>query len=224
MSERAITRDAVAVGLAVGAYGLGFGAIAATSGLNTWQAVLLSAGMFTGASQFALVGVLGSGGGAAVAVAGAFLLGLRNTAYALRMQQLLRPRGLRRLAAAQLTIDESTAMALGHESTGEGAGRRAFWATGVSVFVCWNVATLLGALAVGSVADPAAWGLDAAVPAGFLALLWPQVRSRPTLAAALLGAAIALIAAPLLPPGVPILLAGLGAVLLAVAVTHRGAP
>lgn len=221
MSDRAITRDAVAIGMAVGAYGLGFGAIAATSGLSIPQTMLLSAAMFTGASQFALVGVLGSGGSAGVAIAAAFLLGLRNTAYALRMQQLLRPHGARRLAAAHLTIDESTAMALAHERSGAAAARRAFWTTGVAVYICWNAATLIGCLVVSVIADPAAWGLDAAVAAGFLALLWPQLRSRPALAAALLGAAIALLATPGLPPGLPILLAGAGGALLAVAVSRR---
>jgi predicted branched-subunit amino acid permease len=224
LSASAIDRDAIAIGVAVGAYGLSFGAIAVSSGLSVGQSVVLSAGMFTGASQFAMVGVLGAGGGAAVAVASAFLLGLRNTAYALRMRQLLVPQGLTRLAAAQLTIDESTAMALGHAPNSPQAARRAFWATGISVFVCWNLATLAGALAAGAIADPAAWGLDAAVPAGFLALLWPQVRSRPAAAAAALGAVLALLLTPIAPPGVPVLLAGVAAIALAAAMPDAERP
>jgi predicted branched-subunit amino acid permease len=115
-------------------------------------------------------------------------------------------------------------MALGHAPNSPQAARRAFWATGISVFVCWNLATLAGALAAGAIADPAAWGLDAAVPAGFLALLWPQVRSRPAAAAAALGAVLALLLTPIAPPGVPVLLAGVAAIALAAAMPDAERP
>lgn len=205
-ARRAVVRDAVGIGLAVGAYGLSFGAAAVTAGLSTLQAAALSLLMFTGASQFALVGVLGAGGGVPAAVAGALLLGSRNTLYAVRLSALLPVRGPRRLVAAQLTIDESTGMATaappGHAAT-------AFWATGAIIYVLWNLATVLGALGAARLGDPAVLGLDAAVPAAFLALLAPQVRERRALAVAVSGALVALLAVPLVPPGVPVLLAGL---------------
>ncbi len=165
--------------------------------------------MFTGASQFALVGVLGAGGGALAAVAGAALLGTRNLLYAVRLADLLRLSGGRRALAAQVTIDESTAMATGAPPALAGL---AFWATGASVYVLWNLATLLGALGAG-VVDTAALGLDAAVGAAFLGLLAPQVRDRPALVTALGGAALAALAVPVTPPGVPVLLAGLAVAL-----------
>ena len=204
-------RDALGIGLAVGAYGLSFGAAAVTAGLSVLQACALSLLVFTGASQFALVGVLGAGGSAVSAVAGAALLGTRNLLYAVRLADLLRLRGPRRVLAAQLTIDESTAMATGAPA---GLHGTAFWATGASVYVLWNLATLLGALGAG-VVDTTALGLDAAVGAAFLGLLAPQVRDRPALRVALGGAAVALVAVPLTPAGVPVLLAGV-AVLLGV--------
>ncbi|MCW2666231.1 MAG: branched-chain amino acid transporter permease, partial [Frankiales bacterium] len=173
-AQRAVLRDALGVGVAVGAYGLSFGAAAVSAGLSTAQACALSLLLFTGASQFALVGVLGAGGTALAAVASALLLGSRNTLYAVRLSALLPLRGPRQLLAAQLTIDESTAMATGGER--EHAGL-AFWATGVSVYLLWNLATLLGALGA-AVVDPRALGLDAAVGAAFLALLAPQLRDR----------------------------------------------
>jgi predicted branched-subunit amino acid permease len=162
--------------------------------------------MFTGASQFALVGVLGAGGSAAAAVAGALLLGSRNTLYGVRMATLVPERGSRRLAAAQLTIDESTGMAT---AAPEGHARTAFWATGLSVFVFWNLFTLLGAAGAARLGDPAALGLDALVPAAFLALLWPQLVSRSRAALAAGGALVALVALPFVPAGVPVLLAAL---------------
>ena len=173
------------------------------------QACALSLLMFTGASQFALVGVLGAGGGVLSAVAGAALLGTRNLLYAVRLADLLRLRGLRRLVAAQLTIDESTAMATGAAPGLAGVG---FWATGAAVYGLWNAATLLGALGAG-VVDTRALGLDAAVGAAFLGLLVPQVRDRSAAGVAVCGAAIAVLVVPVTPPGVPVLLAGLAALL-----------
>ena len=125
--------------------------------------------MFTGASQFAFVGLIG--GGAAAAVATALLLGARNSLYGLRLAPFLRPRAV----AAHFVIDESAAMAV--RDTPADA-RLGFWSTGLAVFACWNLATLLGALGGAALSDPRALGLDAAAPAGFLALLAPQLRGR----------------------------------------------
>jgi predicted branched-subunit amino acid permease len=202
---RSIRRDALGVGVATGAYGLSFGAIAVAAGFSVAQACALSLLAFTGASQFALVG---AGGAAFSGVATAVLLGSRNALYALRLGPLLRPR--RRAVAAHLVIDESTAMALAQPAPE--AAREAFWATGVSVFVLWNVATLAGALAGESLGDPRSLGLDAAVAAAFLALLWPRLTtSRARLVAA--GAAVlALGVTPYVAAGVPVLAAALVAV------------
>lgn len=212
-ARRAVIRDGVVIGVAVGAYGLSFGAAAVTAGLSTLQACTLSLLLFTGASQFALVGVLGAGGSAVAAVAGALLLGTRNTLYAVRLSTLLPVRGPRRAVAAQLTIDESTAIAT---AAPDGLAATGFWATGISVYVLWNLATLLGALGATRLGDPAVLGLDAAVPAAFLALLAPQVRDRQRLAVAAAGALVALLAVPFTPAGVPVLLAGLALVPLLV--------
>ena len=198
-------RNAVGIGVAVGAYGLSFGAAAVAAGLSTLQACALSLLMFTGASQFAAVGVLGAGGTVLAAVASALLLGTRNTLYAVRLASLVPTRWPRRLVAAQLTIDESTGMATAAPA---GLAATGFWATGASVYVLWNLATLLGALGAARLSDPGVLGLDAAVPAAFLALLWPQLRDRGTVALAVAGALVAVIAVPLTPPGVPVLLAG----------------
>ena len=142
----------------------------------------------------------------AAGVAGALLLGTRNTLYAVRLATLVPTRGPRRVLAAQLTIDETTAMATGAPA---GLSRTAFWATGVSVYLLWNLATLLGALGAARLGDPLVLGLDAAVPAAFLALLAPQVRDRNALALAVAGALVAALAIPATPAGVPVLLAAL---------------
>ncbi len=207
-----ILRNAAGIGVATGAYALSFGAVATTAGLSVLQTCALSLAMFTGASQYALVGVVGSGGGALAAAATAVLLGTRNAFYGLRLASLLGVRGPRRLLAAQLVIDESTAMSLGHDSCR--ANRLGFWATGVSVYVLWNLGTLVGALGAHALANPRAVGLDAAAPAAFLALLAPRIRTRSALAVAIVAAAIAMASVPFLPIGGPVLVAALVAIVV----------
>ncbi len=208
-TRQSVIRDSLGVGLATGAYGVSFGAISSAAHLSVLQTCALSALMFTGASQFALVGVLGSGGGALTAALTAALLGSRNALYGLRLSALLDLRGWRRPLAAQLVIDESTAMGTGR--TSEELGRLGFWATGAAVFAFWNLGTLAGALGARALSDPRVYGLDAAVPAAFLALLGPRLSSSRGRGVGLAAAALALLAATLLPVGVPVLLAGLAA-------------
>jgi 4-azaleucine resistance transporter AzlC len=219
--HRAIVRDGVAVGVATGAYGISFGAISVTSGLDVWQTCALSLLVFTGASQFALIGVIGAGGAPLSGAVTALLLGTRNTLYGLRLAPLLAWAGWRRLAAAHLVIDESTAMSVNRES--RPAARVGFLSTGLSVFVLWNLATFIGAFGGRSLGDPRTFGLDAAVGAAFLALLWPRLRDRRNQLVALLGAAVALALIPLTAAGVPVLAAG-GVALLVGAVSRRADP
>jgi predicted branched-subunit amino acid permease len=204
-----IVRTAVSVGVASGAYGVSVGALGVAAGLSVTQTCALSLLMFTGGSQFALVGALGGGGSLLSGALSAVLLGARNGVYGVRLAPLLRVRGAQRLLAAHLVIDESTAVALGGEVHGVRAGRLGFWATGLSVFVLWNAATLLGALAGSEVGDPRDFGLDAAAPAAFMAMLAPRLRDRPTWTIAVVAALVAVAVVPLVPAGVPVLVAAL---------------
>ena len=207
----ATLRDAIGLGAAVGLYGVAFGAAAVGAGLGPWQALTMSALMFTGASQFALVGVLGAGGGAFAAVGSALLLGTRNTVYGVRLAPLLAPRSrLRRTAAAHWVIDETTAMAVA--APDRELGRLAFWVTGATIYLGWNATTLVGALGAGALGETAQAALDSIVPAAFLALLWPRLRRGAPEAAvqrrvALGGAVIALALTPFVPAGVQVVLA-----------------
>lgn len=216
-SRNKILRDAIGIGIGVATYGLSFGALGTATGLSLIETQLLSLLMFTGGSQFALVGTFAAGGGAISAISAASLLGVRNLAYAVRNNAMLQVRGWRKILGAQLTIDESTAMALGHEKGVDGlsGAKFAFWSTGISVFVFWNIATLLGAVAVSFVGDPNTYGLDAAIGAGFIALLWPQIKDKFTFFVAVISSIVAIAAIPLLQPGLPILLAGFVAALIA---------
>lgn len=203
-SRGPIIRDALGIGVATGAYALSFGAISTAAGLSLLQTMALSILMFTGASQFALVGVIASGGSVWTGAATAALLGTRNALYGARLSSLLDVRGPRRVAAAHFVIDETTAMAIARESAPE--SRLAFWATGLAVFTLWNLGTVIGALATHALPDPRVLGFDAAPPAAFLALLAPRLRAREPMAVAILAAVVALAVTPFVPAGIPLLI------------------
>ncbi|MFG2196973.1 AzlC family ABC transporter permease [Streptomyces sp. NPDC048639] len=208
-SDTAVVRDALGVGVAVGLSGFAFGVTSAGAGLTLLQTCALSLLVFTGASQFALVGAIAAGGNPLTAAAGAFFLGVRNAFYGLRLSQILRiPRAVRPLAA-HWVIDETTVVTLAQPD--RRSARIGFTVTGLSIYVLWNLTTLLGALGASALGDPDAWGLDAAGPAVFLALLAPMLRT--TLERAVAGVAVvfALVCHPLLPAGVPVLLSALAA-------------
>lgn len=210
--KRVVLRDSLAVAIPVGTYGAAFGAAAVGAGFSVLQTCLLSLLLFSGASQFAVVGVIGSGGSAISAIATGSLLGIRNGLYGMRMAPVLSLQGFRKMVGAQITIDESTGVALNQESKGLSASRYGFWATGIGVYVFWNLFTLVGALGAQSIGDPSAWGLDAAVPAAFLGLVWPRLVDGRSKLLALAAAMLALILIPIAPAGVPIIATALLAV------------
>jgi predicted branched-subunit amino acid permease len=210
--RRAIVRDGLGVGVATGLYGTSFGAVSVAAGLSVLQTCALSLVMFTGASQFAFIGVVAAGGAPVSGALTALMLGTRNTLYGLKLAPLLRFRGWRRPAAAHLVIDESTAMAVTRESTS--AARVGFLSTGLAVFTLWNLFTFVGAIAGNLIGDPRTYGLDAAVGGAFIALLWPRLSDRRNQVIALVAAAVALGVVPVTAAGVPVLVAG-GVALLA---------
>ncbi|MGY1813716.1 AzlC family ABC transporter permease [Blastococcus sp. SYSU D00820] len=210
-ARSAVLRDAIGLGVAVGLYGVAFGAAADAAGLDAWQALTMSLLMFTGASQFALVGVLGAGGSVLAAVGSALLLGTRNTVYGVRLVPLLRPRGgLRRLGTAHWVIDETTALAVA--APDRALARLGFLAGGATIYLLWNATTLVGALGAAALGETAQAALDAVVPAAFLALLWPRLRRGATEPAvqrrvAAGGAVVALALTPFVPAGVQVIAA-----------------
>ncbi len=212
--RRQISLEAISIGLATGAYGISFGAVAASSGFSILQTQVLSLLLFTGASQFAYVGVLGAGGSVLSGLATASLLGVRNGLYGMRIAQLTKPAGWQKLFFAQITIDESTALANKYDQSQDTA-RWAFLAAGLSVYVFWNIATLTGALLATSVGDPKTFGLDAAIGAGFFALVAPRLNSRLNKLLALAAVLVALALTPLLTAGLPVLATALLAIVLA---------
>jgi 4-azaleucine resistance transporter AzlC len=196
---------AVPLGIAVGLFGVSFGVLSAsTGGLGALPAVAMSATAFAGSAQFAAASVLSAGGGPVAAIVAALLLNARYLPIGVSVAPFLRGGPLRRFLTAQLVVDESWAIAA--RGDGDFDPDRLVGA-GVVLWLCWVGGTIVGVVGGERLGDPAALGLDAAFPALFLALLTQQLSSRPAIAAAVLGAAIALVLVPLAPAGVPIIAA-----------------
>jgi len=204
--DAGLLRDVAAVALGAAVTGASFGAIAVGSGLPWWLPVLMSLLIFAGGSQFMAVGIVAAGGSPAAAVLAGLVLNARHLPFGLAVGDVLGKNPLARVVGSHLLIDESTAFAMSQKDPAR--ARAAYWACGVSLFFCWNVAVLVGALAGQAIGDTAAFGLDAAFPAAMLTL--PALKDAATRNAALVGAVIALATTPFLPAGVPVLLALVG--------------
>ncbi|MEU6024487.1 AzlC family ABC transporter permease [Micromonospora sp. NPDC047134] len=208
-------RDVAAIGAAMVAVGASFGAVAVAAGLPVWAVIAMSVLVYAGGAQFMAVGLAAAGNPVAAVLAG-LLLNARHLPFGLALGDTLGRRLWQRLLGSHLMTDEATAFTLARPA-GE-LRRKAFWLAGILLFVAWNAGTVLGALAGGAAGDPAALGLDAAFPAGLIALLLPALRDRDTRRAAVGGAALAVLTTPVLPAGLPVLLALAGPALLA---AHR---
>ena len=197
--------QSLSVSFTVGLYGIAFGAAGIAAGFSIVQTCLLSLLTFSGASQFAVVGVMGAGGSALSGIATASLLGIRNGLYGLRMAPIVQVRGIKRILAAQITMDESTGVAIGQENLGTEAMKYGFWLTGFGVYFFWNFFTLIGSLGAQAMGNPAAWGLDAAVPAAFLGLVWPRLIGRFERLLAASAILFAILLSPVISAGLPII-------------------
>lgn len=203
--QQSVAAVSLGVGFATGLYGISFGALAVAAGLDIWQSMALSLLMFSGGSQFAFIGVVATGAGMLPAVLSAWLLGVRNGFYAIRMNPILSVRALLKPVAAQLTIDESNAVSMLGEPDLK-RERLGFWLTGIAVFVFWNVFTLLGAVLGSQLGNPTDWGLDAAAAAAFLGLIWPRLSQSNLLVLAVASTFLATSLSVVLAPGLPVLI------------------
>lgn len=205
--DRRLIRDIAALAAAVAAVALSFGAIAVAVGVPGWAAMAMSVLVFAGGAQFMAVGMLAAGSPAG-AILGGLLLNARHLPFGFALTGVIGRRWAGRLVGSHLMVDESVAFALAQDDPAR--RRAAYWLTGGALFVCWNLGTAAGVLLAGAAGDPAVLGLDAAFPAGLLALLLPSLRDATARRVALVGAAVAVLTTPVLPPGLPVLLALVG--------------
>ena len=191
--------------VAAGSFGAAFGVLAQAAGMGVLAPIVMSATTFAGASQFAAASVLDEGGGVVAAVAAAVLLNARYAAIGIAVAPSFKGSRLRRFVESQLIVDESWAVAqVGHGRI----NRRVLVGAGLVLFPFWVGGTALGVLFGDVLGDPERFGLDAAFPALFLALLATQLVNRRTVLAAVAGGVIAFVLIPVAPPGVPVIAAG----------------
>lgn len=200
-----LARDIALVCLADGIVGVSFGAITVAVGLPIWLPMLLSVVVFAGASQFLFVAIIAAGGSPIAAFAAGLLVNARHLPFGLAIGEVIRGPRWRKIVGSQLIIDESTAFALAEKEPER--RRAAFWGCGASLFVCWNIGVVAGAFGGTAIKNTDAFGMDAAFPAVLLALVMPSLKDRATRFAAIIGAVIAVAVTPLLPAGLPVLLA-----------------
>ena len=203
-----IVRNALALAAAAFVVGISFGAIASAAGIPLVKVAAMSVFVYAGGAQFLAVGILSAGGGTLAIVLAGLLLNARHLPFGLAIGDVLDGPVAKRVVGSHLLIDESVAFALAESDPA--ARKRAYWLVGGMLFVTWNLASIAGALAGAAMGDPSQFGVDAAFPAGLLALLTPSLRERPGLRVALGAAALALLATPFLPAGLPVLVALVG--------------
>ena len=207
ITDKALVRDALAIGAAASVIGLSYGAIAVANGLEPWVPIAMSLIVFAGGSQFLAAGLLGVGNPIA-AVVGGILINTRHFPFGLAIGGYIGDSLPAKLLGSHILIDESTAFTMAEPDSAR--KRRSFWMVGGTLFVLWNLGTVAGVLIGNAVGDPETFGLDAAFPAGLLALLLPSLRDSAARTAALVGAVIAVLTTPLLPAGLPVLLSLVG--------------
>jgi 4-azaleucine resistance transporter AzlC len=204
-----MVRDVGALCAAAVVVGLSFGAIANAAGLPLSQIVVMSAFVYAGGAQFLAVGLVSAGGTALAIVLAGLLLNARHLPFGLAIgNETLGDSRWRRIVGSHILTDESVAFALAQDDPAR--RRRAFWLTGAALYVTWNVSSTIGAIAGSALGDPDTFGIDAAFPAALLALTLPSLKDKVSVRVAIAGAAIALVATPFLPAGLPVLLALLG--------------
>lgn len=208
--DRQLVRDIALVCLADAIVGVSFGAIAVSGGLHLWVPIAMSLLVFAGGAQFAAIGVVLAGGSPIAAVVAGLVLNARHLPFGLAIADVLRGRLPQRLVGAHVLIDESVAFALAQRDADR--RRAAFWTCGICLFVCWNLAVLVGALLGAAIGNTDAFGLDAAFPTVLLALVLPTLADAKARNSALLGAVIAVAATPFLSAGLPVLVALAGLV------------
>jgi 4-azaleucine resistance transporter AzlC len=208
---RAQLRDIGALAAATLAVGASFGAITIAYGLPAWVPIAMSVLIFAGGAQFLAVGLLAAGNPIAAVLAG-LLLNARHLPFGLAVADTIGTRWRDRLVGSHIMTDETVAFALAEPDPA--ARRKIYWTVGATLFVTWNTGVVLGVLLGGATGNPDALGLDAAFPAGLIALILPSLRDRETRLAALTGAAVAVLLTPILPAGLPVMCALLGLAVL----------
>lgn len=206
--ERKLYRDVLSMAIALSIVGASLGAIAVSKGFPLWMVTLMAATVFAGGAELMAVGLITAGAAPITAVLGGLMLNARHLPFGLAVADVLNVGWKKRLLGSHILLDESVAFALAE--TEPERRKRAYWTSGAALYLVWAPSVFIGGLVGNEIGDPGTFGLDAALPAALLALIVPSLRDRPTLRAAVIGALIAVVTAPVLAEGLPVMLALIG--------------
>jgi predicted branched-subunit amino acid permease len=202
-------RAGLGFGAAAGVVGISFGVVAQPT-MGSIAPIVMSVFVFAGSAQFGATAVLASGGDAATAIATGAMLNARFLAMGVAAAPALRGGPLRRALEGQAIVDASWALAARAEG---GFNREALLGATIPQYPAWVLGTVIGVLLGGTIGNPADFGLDAIFPAFFLALLAAELDRPLVVPVVVLSGAIALALTPVLPAGLPVLLAATPALL-----------
>ena len=197
----------ILVCFAVGIVGLSYGSLAMAYGFPQWLPLILSLVVLAGTSEFMFIAIIASGGSPIAAALAGLLVNARHFPFGIAVRELVGS-GLKAVVGSHIMNDESVVFGLSQNTPEK--RRVAYWLCGIGVAIFWPIGTLVGTTIGRYLPSPETIGLDAVFPALLLALVVPALKNRLTLSRASAGAALSLIAVPLTPPGVPILLSLFG--------------
>ncbi|MBS0925271.1 AzlC family ABC transporter permease [Providencia sp. JGM181] len=190
--------------------GISYGALAHSQGFDWWVPLMLSIFVLAGASEFLFIGVVFSGGSPLSAALAGLLVNSRHIPFSFAVSELT-GKGAKSLLGYHIMNDESVVFGLAQESEREKTA--AFWLCGLGILICWPVGVVIGEILGSFIQDTHALGMDAMFPAIILALSLPALKDKRLRLAAIVGAVIAVVATPVLPAGIPVLLALLSLVI-----------
>ena len=195
-----------------------FGVLAREAGMPAIAAVVMSAIVFAGSAQFASLSIIAAGGGVGAAVLAGTLMNSRFLPMGVALAPSLPGNAAERAVQGQPLVDASWALA----NRGDGTfDRWMMFGSSLSQYVTWTTGTVVGVLLGGALPDAHSLGLDAIFPAFFLALLIGELKDGRSRGVALAGALVALSLVPIAPPGIPILVASLVALVGATGIGRR---
>lgn len=179
--------------LGVVPFGLVFGILGLTSGLTPLQTILMSSIVFGGASQVVFAQLWALGTPPIVTGASVAVINLRHVLYSATLAKYLITLPLRwRILLGYLLTDEAFAVSVKRFEETPRFAHFHLLGSGLTLWACWQVSTIAGVFLGKEI--PAEWNLDFAIPLTFIALVVPNLRKLPHVAAAVSAGFVAVFA------------------------------
>jgi 4-azaleucine resistance transporter AzlC len=193
-------KDMLPLLLGAAPFGLAYGIVGVTVGLTPGETVLMSLLVFAGAAQFISLAMFADAAGLFAISFTTLLINLRHLLMGASLAPHMAPLSLpfKALLTFGLT-DESYAVTIARIRARNYCPDYQLGAN-MSMYLVWNLSTLVGVALGNSIPDPLSWGVDFAMPVTFLALLLPRLKDRTSVTVCVVAALIS-VSSMLLIPG-----------------------